>query len=243
MAGSRSCTTPRDVGGCSPIGRTDDMNPTQVDRERSVQNSLMRAAIAAGAVSFPASAGVQTGAYASFSNSALGLFAEDADFGTSPSMYSAAVTGASADLAWGTGSSAFDGFANGGGGALARADGVAMFTFGSATTVSVTWSMEACVGEGTLVGWALVDLQTQEPVLGVSFEGLDVAGFGGVAAAAAGSFAGTVAAGTYLMVMSALAAAPGGAFSYQATFSAIPAPGVGALLIVSMAIAVRRRRR
>jgi hypothetical protein len=45
------------------------------------------------------------------------------------------------------------------------------------------------------------------------------------------------------MVMSALAAAPGGAISYQAAFTAIPAPGVGALLIVSMAIAARRRRR
>lgn len=205
--------------------------------------AALGAALAAGLCGVSASGGVQAGAYASFANPTLGLFVDDAALGTVPGTYSAAVTGASASLAWGVASSAFDGFADGGGGATARADGVAMFTFASATAASIAWSMHACVGEGNLVGWALVDVKTQEPVLGVSFDGQDVTAFGGVAATAGGSFTGTVAAGTYLMVMSALAAAPGGAISYQAAFTAIPAPGAGALLIVSMAIAARRRRR
>ncbi len=205
--------------------------------------AALGAALATGLCAVPACGGVQTGAYASFANPTLGLFEDDAALGTVPGTYGAAVAGASASLGWGVASSSFDGFANGGDGTTARADGVAMFTFASATAASIAWSMQACVGEGNLVGWALVDVETQEPVLGVSFDGQDVTAFGGVAATAGGSFTGTVAAGTYFMVMSALAAAPGGAFSYQAAFTAIPAPGVGALLIVSMAIAVRRRRR
>lgn len=201
------------------------------------------AALTAAITAPDASAAIQTGAYASFSNPALGLFLDDSDFGAVPGAYSASVEGASASLTWGAENSSFAGVASGGPGTAARSDGVAMFTFGSATAVSISWAMQACVGEGNLVGWALVDLVTQEPALGVSFDGQDVTAFGGVAGTAGGTFSGTVAAGTYLMVMSALAAAPGGAFSYQATFSTIPAPGVGALLIVSMAIAVRRRRR
>jgi hypothetical protein len=205
--------------------------------------TALGAALAAGLSTAPTAAGVQTGSYASFSRPATGLFVEDAAPGTVPGVYSAAVAGASASLAWGVAASAFEGFADGGVGATARADGVALFTFASATVASIEWSMQACVGTGNLVGWALVDLATQEPSLGVSFDGEDVTAFGGVGATAGGSFTGTVAAGTYLLVMSALAAAPGGAFSYEASFTAIPAPGVGALLIVSMAIAVRRRRR
>ena len=134
--------------------------------------AALGAALAAGLCGVSASGGVQAGAYASFANPTLGLFVDDAAPGTVPGTYAAAVSGASASLAWGVASSAFDGFADGGGGATARADGVAMFTFASATAASIAWSMHACVGEGNLVGWALVDVKTQEPVLGVIYDPL-----------------------------------------------------------------------
>jgi MYXO-CTERM domain-containing protein len=104
--------------------------------------------------------------------------------------------------------------------------------------------MQQCVAEGNVIGWGLVDLVGGgDPTLGVQFEGTSGMAFGGVSATAAGSFTGTVAAGTYLLLMAADNGAPGGAFSYSATFAPVPGPGVMAMLAVAGLCASRRRRR
>jgi hypothetical protein len=121
---------------------------------------------------------------------------------------------------------------------------VALLAFDGDTSFAITWAMQQCVAEGNVIGWGLVDLAgAGDPTLGVQFVGIESTAFGGVAATASGSFTGTVAAGTYLLVMAAENAAAGGAFSYSATFSQVPAPGALVTLLVAGVVATARRRR
>ena len=66
---------------------------------------------------------------------------------------------------------------------------------------------------------------------------------GGVSStSAAGSFSGTASAGTYWLIMAAYCEQLGGNFSYDATFTAVPAPGVFPAILMAAALRGRRRR-
>ena len=202
-------------------------------------------AVVGGALTVSAtSAGIAPGAFASWTSSAPPGYMEDAAVAPGPGTYEASVTDATASLSWGASSSALSGYASGGTTVTARARGVALLTFDGETSFAITWAMQQCVAEGNVIGWGLVDLVGGgDPTLGVQFEGTSGMAFGGVSATAAGSFTGTVAAGTYLLLMAADNGAPGGAFSYSATFAPVPGPGVMAMLAVAGLCVCRRRRR
>lgn len=202
-------------------------------------------AVIGGALSVSASsAGIAPGAFASWTSSAPPGYVEDAAVAPGPGTYEASVTDATASLSWGSSSSALSGYASGGTTVTARARGVALLTFDGDTSFAITWAMQQCVAEGNVIGWGLVDLAGGgDPTLGVQFEGIEATAFGGVAATSSGSFVGTVAAGTYLLVMAAENAAAGGVFSYSATFSQVPAPGALVTLLVAGVVATARRRR
>ena len=202
-------------------------------------------AVVGGALSVSASsAGIAPGAFASWTSSAPPGYVEDAAVAPGPGTYEASVTDATASLSWGASSSALSGYASGGTTVTARARGVALLTFDGDTSFAITWAMQQCVAEGNVIGWGLVDLAGGgDPTLGVQFVGNEVTAFGGVAATSSGSFVGTVAAGTYLLVMAAENAAAGGVFSYSATFAQVPAPGALVTLLVAGVVATARRRR
>ena len=202
-------------------------------------------AVAGGAFTVGAtSAGIAPGAFDSWTSSAPPGYVEDAAVAPGPGTYEASVTDASASLVWGAFSSALSGHASGGTTVTARARGVALLTFDGDTSFAITWAMQQCVAEGNVIGWGLVDLAGgEDPTLGVQFVGIEATAFGGVAATSSGSFMGTVAAGTYLLVMAAENAAAGGAFSYSATFSQVPTPGALVTLLVAGVVATARRRR
>lgn len=198
-----------------------------------------------GALTAPAAhAGLELGAFASWTSPAPPGYVEDLAEAFGPGTYAASVTDASATLTWGATASVLNGFASGGLSVTARARGVALLTFDSQTAFAITWSMQQCVAAGNVIGWGLVDLAGgEEPTVGVQFEGTEGSSFGGAAATASGSFAGTVAAGTYLLLMAADNNAAGGAFSYSATFAPVPGPGVIAMLAVAGVCATPRRQR
>jgi hypothetical protein len=202
-------------------------------------------AVVGGALTVSAtSAGIAPGAFASWTSSTPPGYVEDAAVAPGPGTYEASVTDATASLVWGASSSALSGYASGGTTVTARARGVALLAFDGDTSFAITWAMQQCVAEGNVIGWGLVDLAgSGDPTLGVQFVGTEATAFGGVAATASGSFTGTVAAGTYLLVMAAENAAAGGAFSYSATFSQVPAPGALVTLLVAGVVATARRRR
>jgi MYXO-CTERM domain-containing protein len=204
--------------------------------------AALGAALCAGCAALPASAGIALGAFASTTDAVTQQYAEDSAPGAGPGSYRASVAGASADLSWGAADCTFTGEATGGNGITARSRGVAILVFGDDTLFTISWSMAQCVGSANDVGWGLVDVATEKPVAALSFEGVQPAAFGGVGTGANGSFGATVAAGTYLLVMSAEIEADGGQFAYAASFAPVPAPG-GFALLVAAALVGRRRRR
>ena len=203
-------------------------------------------AVLTSAVALPAmsaSAGIATGAYASWTNTGTGGgFLEDSDYGSAPGQYVASVTDASANISWSASTSTFTGFADGGDGVTARSQGIAILTFGTDTSISISYGMAQLVGAGNQVGWGIVDAATSESVFGLSFDNGSAIAIGGVGTDANGSFTATVSAGTYWLVMLAECSEAGGYFAYDATFTAVPAPGALALLAGSGLAALRRRR-
>lgn len=194
------------------------------------------------ALSAPASAGLSTGAYASWTNTGSGGgFVEDSDYGSAFGNYVASVTDASANLTWSATTSTFTGLADGGDGVTSRSQGIALLTFGTDTSISITYGMAQLVGTGNQVGWGVIDASSGETVFGLSFDSGSAIAIGGVGSDANGSFTGSVSAGSYWLVMLADCSATGGYFAYDATFTAVPAPGAIALL-AGAAWGSRRRR-
>ena len=211
----------------------------------SIQTSRCCAALALLAAPPMAFAGgsMGPGTYASWTNlGSGGGFAQDDDPASGFGTYSSSVTDASATLTWAEFSSSFTGSASGGNQIRSVARGIAVFSFAEAMDFSMNWTMAAAVAEGNQVGWTLVNLDAGVDIYAVSFEGLTANTAGGAAAQANGSLSGTIAAGNYLLAIAADCSSAGGAFSYGATFTAVPAPGTVALLGVAGVIGSRRRR-
>ena len=199
--------------------------------------------IAALSLAAPGLAGLSTGAYASWTNTnSGGGFAEDFEFGSTAGQYVASVTDASANLTWTATTATFTGFADGGDGITSRSRGVAELTFASDVSFSITYGMTQLVGAGNQVGWGLIDIGTGESVLGLSFDGGTAISIGGVGTETAGTHGSTVGAGTYWLVMIAECTEAGGFFAYDATFTAVPAPGTLALVAGACLAGGRRRR-
>jgi hypothetical protein len=213
------------------------------DSLMSIQNARCCAVLALLAAPSVASAGGNTGpgTYASWTNLAAGGgFLDDNDPAQGFGTYSSSVTDASATLNWAEFSSTFTGSASGGNQIRSISRGIALFSFTESMNFAMTWSMAAAVAEGNQVGWTLVSLDSGLDIYAVSYDDLVVNTAGGAAAQANGSLSGTIAAGNYLLAMAADCSSAGGAFSYGATFTAVPAPG--ALALAALAGWQRRRR-
>ena len=172
------------------------------------------------------------------------------DYGLTPGHYQASVTGNSADLNWLTGGSNFVGVCTGNtdsqtglrtlfGGVQA----ITLVTLTTDTTFAINYDMTAVVRTLNDVSWALIDTTTTDVVFGLTFEDTIATATGGVSStSAAGSFSGTASAGTYWLIMAAYCEQLGGNFSYDATFTAVPAPGVFPAILMAAALRGRRRR-
>ena len=112
------------------------------------------------------------------------------------------------------------------------------------STFAITYDMTQMVSLGNTIAWVLSDSNNGDlPVFAVSF--IDAVGteFGGVSTnPIATSFTGTVPAGTYLLTMYAQCDNTGGTFSYDATFTPVPAPGAIPAILMAAALRGRRRR-
>ena len=106
---------------------------------------------------------------------------------------------------------------------------------------AITYNMSAVVRTGNQISWGLTDL-LGNPTYYVSFDGTTPDTFGGVSTNTADTFTGTVSAGTYLLVMLAQCDTTGGTFSYDATFTPVPAPGAFPAILMAAALRGRRRR-
>ena len=198
-----------------------------------------------------------TGVFVSQNRAPYGEGDRDDDFvsATGPGNYQASIVGIpgiSAYLNWRANGSTFVGTCTGtadqgfGAGAITgRSRTITEITLGSNSTFAITYDMQGAEGIGNEVSWGLLDLgsaDTSLPVFGLTFIGAAATAWGGVSTlSSAGSFSGSVAAGTYWLVMSAECANTGGNFSYDATFTAVPSPG--AFPAILMAVALRGRGR
>jgi hypothetical protein len=206
---------------------------------RIVRFSAVAASFALAAA---ADAGLATGVLARRTDTNPGgSFTEQASPGSSFGHYKASVTDASAQLSWFASTCTFTGSASGGDGIIAKSEGIALYAFAEETSFSISYALSAAIGAGNTVGWALVDVVSGDFIFGLSFEGTTASAVGGVSSAAAGSFTGTIAAGTYVLVAAAECTAPGGFFAYDAAFTPVPAPGAAALLGAAMLLPRRRR--
>jgi hypothetical protein len=116
-------------------------------------------------------------------------------------------------------------------------------TLAASTTFTINYDMTGVVRAGNDVSWALVDTNSSDVVFGLTYEDTNATAVGGVSSAsAAGSFSGTAAAGTYWLIMAAQCEQLGGNFSYDATFTAVPAPGAFPAILMAAALRGRRRR-
>ena len=106
---------------------------------------------------------------------------------------------------------------------------------------AITYNMSAVVRTGNQISWGLTDL-LGNPTYYVSFNGTTPAASGGVSTQTSDTFTGTVSAGTYLLVMLANCDNTGGTFSYDATFTPVPAPGAIPAILMAAALRGRRRR-
>ena len=114
-------------------------------------------------------------------------------------------------------------------------------TLGTQSTFSITYDMSQVVRVGNQISWGLTDL-LGNPTYYVSFNGTTPAASGGVSTQTSDTFTGTVSAGTYLLVMLANCDNTGGTFSYDATFTPVPAPGAIPAILMAAALRGRRRR-
>lgn len=172
------------------------------------------------------------------------------DYGMIPGQYQASVTSNSADLNWLTGGSTFAGVCTGSTDpstgfvtVIGRSQGISVVTLAATTTFAISYNMTGVVSTGNDVSWALIDTTTADVVFGLTFEDTDSIAAGGVSdTSASGSFSGTVAAGTYWLIMAAQCEQLGGTFSYDATFTPVPAPGAIPAILMAAALRGRRRR-
>ena len=118
---------------------------------------------------------------------------------------------------------------------------VMQVTLGTQSTFSITYDMSQVVRVGNQLSWGLTDL-LGNPTYYVSFDGTTPDTFGGGSTNTADTFTGTVSAGTYLLVMLANCDNTGGTFSYDATFTPVPAPGAIPAILMAAALRGRRRR-
>ena len=118
---------------------------------------------------------------------------------------------------------------------------VMQVTLGTQSTFSITYDMSQVVRVGNQISWGLTDL-LGNPTYYVSFNGTTADVFGGVSTNTADTFAGTVQPGTYLLTMYAVCDNAGGTFSYDATFTPVPAPGAIPAILMAAALRGRRRR-
>jgi hypothetical protein len=173
------------------------------------------------------------------------------DYGMNPGHYQASVTGNSADLNWLTGGSNFAGVCTGSTDpstgfitVIGRSQGISVVTLVANTTFAISYNMTGVVRTGNDVSWALIDTTTSDVVFGLTFEDTNATAAGGVSdTSAAGSFSGTVVAGTYWLIMAAQCEQLGGNFSYDATFTAVPSPGAFPAILMAVALRGRGRRR
>jgi hypothetical protein len=201
-----------------------------------------------------AGGGIQTGVTVSQSNAPNNTYSNAEDIGSALGIYQASmaiIPGISAYLNWRANGSTFVGTCTGtadqGLGAITgRSRTVTEITLGSNSTFAITYDMQGAQGIGNDVSWGLLDLgsaDTSLPVFGLAFTGAAAIAWGGVSTlSSAGSFSGSVAAGTYWLVMSAECTNTGGNFSYDATFTAVPAPGAFPAILMAAALRGRRRR-
>ncbi|MEI6474967.1 MAG: hypothetical protein WCO75_06205 [Planctomycetota bacterium] len=172
------------------------------------------------------------------------------DYGLTPGHYQASVPGNSADLNWLTDGSNFVGVCTGNTDPttgirtlFGGSKGITLVTLATDTTFAINYNMTGVVRVGNDVSWALIDTTTTDAVFGLTFEDTTATATGGVSSAsAAGSFSGTASAGTYWLIMAAYCEQLGGTFSYDATFSAVPAPGAFPAILMAAALRGRRRR-
>jgi hypothetical protein len=109
------------------------------------------------------------------------------------------------------------------------------------STFAITYDMSQIVRAGNQISWGLTSLEGF-PAYYLGFDGTTADAFGGVSNNAADTFTGTVSAGTYLLVMLAQCDNTGGTFSYDATFTPVPAPGAIPAILMAAALRGRRRR-
>ena len=174
---------------------------------------------------------------------------EDFDYGAVPATYQASVTSNSATLNWLENGSNFVGTCNGATNSVTnevevtgRSQSITLITLTTASIFSINYSMSAVVRAGNEVTWSLVDTNTGVPEFGLQFDGIAATAFGGVPTSADGSFASTASAGTYWLIMLAECDNLGGSFSYDATFTPVPAPGAIPAILMAAALRGRRRR-
>ena len=110
------------------------------------------------------------------------------------------------------------------------------------STFAIAYSMSQLVRAGNEVSWGLTDL-SGNPSYYVSFiNGTPTIYGDGLSTNADASFTVTVPPASYLLVMNAQCDAAGGTFSYDATFTPVPAPGAIPAILMAAALRGRRRR-
>ena len=177
-------------------------------------------------------------------------YASADSYGTIPGTYQASmvgISGISANLIWrADNSSTFVGTCTGvpstsANSSTGLSQTVMQVTLGTQSTFSITYDMSQVVRVGNQISWGLTDL-LGNPTYYVSFNGTTADVFGGVSTNTADTFAGTVQPGTYLLTMYAVCDNTGGTFSYDATFTPVPAPGAIPAILMAAALRGRRRR-
>ena len=109
------------------------------------------------------------------------------------------------------------------------------------STFAITYDMSQIVRAGNQISWGLTSLEGI-PTYYSGFDGTTADAFGGVSTQTSDTFTGTVSAGTYLLIMLAECSNSGENFSYNATFTAVPAPGAIPAILMAAALRGRRRR-
>lgn len=161
------------------------------------------------------------------------------------------IQGISAELNWFAFASDFEGTCTGKadaglGAIIGRSETITSVTLTSNSTFSINYAMSGVVNSGNEISWGLQDLASADPsvpVFGLAFNGTEATSWGGVSTASSvGSFSGSVGPGTYLLIMLAECRNSGENFSYNATFTPVPAPGAIPAILMAAALRGRRRR-
>ena len=177
-------------------------------------------------------------------------YASADSYGSVPGNYQASmvgITGISANLNWlANNGSNFVGTCTGVPSTSANSSTgvsqtVMQVTLGTQSTFAITYDMSQIVRAGNQISWGLTSLEGI-PTYYSGFDGTTADAFGGVSTQTSDTFTGTVSAGTYLLVMLANCDNTGGTFSYDATFTPVPAPGAIPAILMAAALRGRRRR-